>query len=95
VLRAIPDIRWRVNVAEVGPMVISLRRNRSYWLRPALAHETFMLDAMRRIVRPGDVVYDAGANIGLYVRIPLQMFSAIASLPLSRCARILYICAKT
>jgi FkbM family methyltransferase len=57
-------------------MTINLRRNRSYWLRDPLQHEAFMLGALRRLIRPGDTVYDAGANIGLYVRFMAQEFAA-------------------
>lgn len=49
-------------------MKITLRRNRSYWLRDPLVHETFMLGALQRLIRSGDTVFDVGANIGLYVR---------------------------
>jgi FkbM family methyltransferase len=75
-LRAIPDLRWKVSVRGIGPMSISLRRNRSYWLRDPLTHESFMLSALERIVQPGDVVLDAGANIGLYSRFLIQRFGA-------------------
>jgi FkbM family methyltransferase len=75
-LAAIPDLHWSVTVRDIGPMNIRLRRNRSYWLRDPLVHETFMVGAMRRLIRPGDVVFDAGANIGLYVRLAIQRFGA-------------------
>ena len=75
-LCAIPDIPWRVNVRGIGPMNIRLRRNRSYWLRDPLSHESFMLGAMQRLIDPNDIVFDAGANIGLYVRFMLQKFGA-------------------
>ena len=35
-----------------------------------------MLGALRRLVHPGDVVYDIGANIGLYSRFMVQKFRA-------------------
>jgi FkbM family methyltransferase len=56
-------------------MAINLRRNRSYWLRDP-ASEDFVLSAMQRLVRPGDTVFDAGANIGLCVRFLIQRFGA-------------------
>lgn len=86
-IRAIPDMRWTLNVRGVGPMTISLRRNRSYWLRDPLTHEAFMLGAMQRLIHPGDVVFDVGANIGLYVRFMVQRFGAgkvIAFEPMSQ-----------
>ena len=52
----------------IGLFRIRARRNRSFWLRDPLAQERFPLAALRALVRPGDVVYDVGANIGLYTR---------------------------
>jgi FkbM family methyltransferase len=49
-------------------MRIRLRRNRSYWLRDPLTHERFPLSALRSFIQPGTVVYDVGANLGLYTR---------------------------
>jgi FkbM family methyltransferase len=86
-LYAIPDIRWSVNVRGIGSMSINLRRNRSYWLRDPLYHESFMLGAMQRLIRPDDIVFDVGANIGLYVRFMVQQFGAgrvIAFEPMSQ-----------
>lgn len=67
-LRMIPDIRWTIRVAGLGPFRIRLRRNRSWWLRDPLDSESFPFAMLRCLVRPGDVVYDAGANLGLYAR---------------------------
>ena len=39
-------------------------------------HERFMFGALSRLVRPGDVVYDVGANLGLYSRFFAQVFGA-------------------
>jgi FkbM family methyltransferase len=49
-------------------MAIRLRRNRSLWLRDPLESEHFPFTMLQCLVRPGDVVYDAGANLGLYCR---------------------------
>jgi FkbM family methyltransferase len=76
ILRSIPDIRWQVAVPEIGKFAIALRRNRSYWLRPPLTHEGVPLAALERLIQPGDVVYDLGANIGLYTRFIAQCFKA-------------------
>jgi FkbM family methyltransferase len=76
VLRCIPDVKMRLQVAGLGPVRIRLRRNRSLWLRNPLATECVMFAALRRMVRPGDVVYDAGANIGIYVRYLLAQCGA-------------------
>jgi len=75
-LRAIPDLPWRVSVEPIGKMEIRLRRDRGYWLRSPLSNDTFMMGALTRFARPGDVVYDIGANIGLYSRFLIQKFLA-------------------
>jgi FkbM family methyltransferase len=75
-IRAIPDIPWGVNVRHIGPMKINVRTNRSYWLRDPVEGEKFILGAMQRLVRPGDIVFDVGANIGLHVRFLVQQFGA-------------------
>jgi FkbM family methyltransferase len=75
-IRAIPDICVRLPVRGIGSMKINLRRNRNYWLRDPLAHESFVLGALQRLVKPGDIVFDAGANIGLYCRFLTQRFHA-------------------
>jgi FkbM family methyltransferase len=67
-LRMVPDISWQVRVEGLGPFRIRLRRNRSWWLRDPLDSERFPFAVLRHLVRPGDVVYDAGANLGLYAR---------------------------
>lgn len=75
-LNTIPDIRWQINVDPIGKMIIRLRQNRMYWLRRPLTHEGFMLGSLKRLIRKGDVVYDIGANIGLYSRFIVQQFRA-------------------
>jgi FkbM family methyltransferase len=75
-IRAIPDLRWQISVAPIGQFEINLRRNRGFWLRPSLQDERFMLGALQRLIHPGDVVYDLGANIGLYSRCMVQRFQA-------------------
>ena len=67
-LRLIPDLPWTVRIAGLGPFRIRLRRNRSWWLRDPLESERVPFAILRRLVRPGDVVYDIGANLGLYTR---------------------------
>lgn len=57
-------------------MAIRLRQHRMYWLRPPLVFEGFMLGALQRFIRKDDVVYDIGANIGLYSRFMVQRFGA-------------------
>ena len=67
-LRCIPDIERRIEIDHIGPFKIRLRRNRSYWLRHPLAMETRMLGFLKRLVRPGVVFYDIGANLGMHSR---------------------------
>jgi FkbM family methyltransferase len=67
-LRLVPDLPWTVEVAGLGPLRIHLRRHRSFWLRDPLESESFPFAMLRHLVRTGDVVYDAGANLGLYSR---------------------------
>ncbi len=76
VLKSIPDLRWRIDVHPVGKFAIRLRQHRMFWLRPPLVHEGFMLGSLQRLLREGDVVYDIGANIGLYSRFMVQVFKA-------------------
>jgi len=67
-LRCIPDIERRIQIDPIGPFKIRLRRNRSYWLRHPLAMETRMLGFLKRLIQPGDVFYDVGANLGMHSR---------------------------
>ena len=67
-LRCSPDARWHIVIPEIGRLRIRLRRNRSFWLRSPLAHEWYPLAALRAFVRPTDIVWDVGGNIGLYAR---------------------------
>ena len=85
-LLLVPDIPITTHVAQIGPLRVRLRRNRSYWLRDPLAHERFQLGAFQAFVQPGMVVYDIGANIGLYSRFFITRFGAgqvVAFEPLS------------
>ena len=75
-LKCTPDWTIHVNVPEVGRMRVRMRRNRSYWLRSPLCHEWYPLSALKHFVRPGDTVWDVGANVGLYSRILAQSFGA-------------------
>jgi FkbM family methyltransferase len=75
-LRALPDWKWHIHVEPIGTMEIRLRRDRNSWLRPAIVGDGIMLGALQRLIRPGDVVYDLGANIGIYSRFMVQEFKA-------------------
>jgi FkbM family methyltransferase len=67
-LRCVPDMRKTIQLDQLGPFVIRLRRNRSWWLRNPMENERKVFGYLKRFVRPGDVAYDVGANIGLYSR---------------------------
>jgi FkbM family methyltransferase len=67
-LAMVPDIPWTAQFKPVGPFRIRLRRHRAFWLR-GLYHEPFVLGCFARLTRRGDVFYDVGSNIGLYVRL--------------------------
>jgi FkbM family methyltransferase len=75
-LRLVPDWPWTVRIEGIGPVRIHLRRNRSFWLRNPLTSEDFPFAMLRHLVRPGDVVYDAGANLGLYARYLITVLGA-------------------
>jgi FkbM family methyltransferase len=75
-LRMIPDVSWTLQVEGIGPFRVRLRRNRSWWLRKPLESERFPFAMLRHLVRPGDVVYDCGANLGLYARFLISTLGA-------------------
>src|SRR5947209_1304251 len=75
-LKALPDFPLTIDIPPIGPFRIRVRRNRSFWLRDPLTHETFPLAALQALMRPGYVVYDVGANIGLYTRFLANSFRA-------------------
>jgi FkbM family methyltransferase len=75
-LQCMPDVRLKIRVRTIGDFYIRFRRNRSFWLRDPLTHERFPLGALQRLVGPGKVVYDVGANIGLYARFLVTEFKA-------------------
>lgn len=64
----IPNIPYTVKVRPVGKMRIRLRLNKGYWLHDVFEHERHQLGVMSALIKPGDVVYDVGANIGYTVR---------------------------
>jgi len=68
-LKCTPDVHLHLHIPEIGRLRIRLRRNRSLWLRrDPLRLERYPLAILRAIVRPTDVVWDVGGNIGLYSR---------------------------
>jgi FkbM family methyltransferase len=65
-----------VTIDGIGRLRIRLRRNRSLWIRHAFTHEWYPLSILKAFIKPTDVVWDVGANIGLYSRIFVQRFNA-------------------
>ncbi len=72
----IPDIPWTVKVPTLGPLRIRLRRHRWFLYQDFRKSDAVMIDIFRRLVRPGDVVFDVGANIGVYTRYVLHALNA-------------------
>src|SRR4029079_3332455 len=75
-LNCLPDWPLRIQIPPIGRFHIRLRRHRSFWLRHPLTHEQFPLGVLQRLIRPGAVVYDVGANVGLYARFMTSVFGA-------------------
>jgi FkbM family methyltransferase len=75
-VRLIPDVHWTRRFPELGPLRFRLRRQRWFLWERLGKHDRFMLGVFQRLVRPGDVVYDVGANIGVYTRMLAQWFKA-------------------
>jgi len=70
----VPDWPVTMNVRELGRFRFGLRRHR--WLMGAncFAGHGLVLGMFKRLIRPGDVFYDVGANIGYYMRFVLNHF---------------------
>jgi len=64
----IPDIEWTKTVRPIGPMRLRLRLNKGLWVRNPLITERHQLGVIHSWIRPGDTVYDIGANIGYVLR---------------------------
>jgi FkbM family methyltransferase len=71
-LRLVPDLPVSRRLDHVGPFRIRLRRHRALWLRDPINSESRPMEALQHLVREGDVVWDIGANIGLYARFLLR-----------------------
>lgn len=75
-MACLPDFHVRVQVPNIGPLRIRLKRDRYLWLRPPLANEWYPLAVLKSFVRPGDTVWDVGAHLGLYSRWLVQHLKA-------------------
>lgn len=63
-----PDFRTTINIEGLGPLRLWFGRHRDLVYRDFLTTHASHLDQFQRLIRPGDVVYDVGANIGYYAR---------------------------
>jgi FkbM family methyltransferase len=75
-LQLIPDLRRTIHVRGIGPVRLRLRKNRSLWLRDFLEMEAFPLSMLSALAQRDGVVYDVGANLGLYARFLAQRVGA-------------------
>jgi len=75
-VRLIPDVPWTTTIAGLGPVRIRLRRNRWFLWERFGQYDGPILSAFATFIRPGDVVWDVGANIGVYTRVIKQWFHA-------------------
>ncbi|HWB20352.1 MAG TPA: FkbM family methyltransferase, partial [Phycisphaerales bacterium] len=75
-VRMIPDREVTLNKPEVGKIRIRMRSHRWLLWERFLQDDGLMLGVFDRLVHEGDVVYDIGANIGLYARVLPQWFGA-------------------
>src|SRR5687767_8000663 len=75
-VRLIPDRPYTLNIKNLGPVRIRMRRHRHLLWEKVAHNDELTLAMFQRLIRPGDTVYDIGANIGLYSRIMLRWFQA-------------------
>jgi FkbM family methyltransferase len=70
----VPDVTLEREVAHAGRLAFGLRRHR--WLLHAqcFAGHQPVLSLFQHLIRPGDTLYDVGANIGYYARFALARF---------------------
>jgi FkbM family methyltransferase len=72
----IPDVPCTISVPELGRVRIRLRRHRWMLWEQFARSDTLTFGMFARLIRPGDVAYDIGANIGIYSRVMHQWFGA-------------------
>ncbi len=75
-VRLIPDVPWTTSIDGLGPVRIRLRRNRWFLWEKFGQYDGPILAAFARFIEPGAVVWDVGANIGVYTRVIKQWFNA-------------------
>jgi FkbM family methyltransferase len=68
-VRMIPDAHVTLRVRDLGPLRVRLRRHRWFLWSDFAESDSLALGMFHRVIHPEDVVYDIGANIGLYTRV--------------------------
>ena len=76
VVRFMPDIQITRDHPYLGVIRLRLRRHRWLLLNDFSDAHSYMFGVFDRLVERGAVVYDIGANIGIYTRILINWFHA-------------------
>lgn len=90
--RVVPDVPVTKYIPELGRLRFGLRRHRWFLGSDSLGGHALILGMFHRLVRPGDVLYDVGANIGYYTRFIVRHFPVdriVAFEPMSANVRLL------
>jgi FkbM family methyltransferase len=75
-VRLIPDIPRTITIPDLGPVRIRMRRHRWMLWEEFARSDTITFGMFERLIHPGDIVYDIGANIGIYARVMQAWFGA-------------------
>jgi FkbM family methyltransferase len=75
-VKLIPDLPCTRRIPGIGRVRFRMRQHRWFLWQEFGRNDHFMLGVFHRLVRPGDVVFDIGANIGVYARMLVQWFGA-------------------
>jgi len=75
-VRFVPDVPLTIGAGDLGRVRIRLRRHRWMLWQKFGEADGLTFGMFHRLIRPGDVVYDIGANIGLYSRVMIKWFGA-------------------
>jgi FkbM family methyltransferase len=75
-VRFMPDVPLTIRGGDIGRIRIRLRRHRWMLWQKFGEADGLTFGMFQRLIRPGDVVYDIGANIGLYSRVMIKWFGA-------------------
>ncbi len=75
-VRAIPNRPHTRRFEGFGPFRFRLRSQRWMLWESPVEGEGYMVGVLARLVRPGDVCYDVGANIGVFTRVMVSWLGA-------------------